>query len=514
MSADTQRAPLAPSAVPVRSSRWQLGLGVLGRAWLWFVIGTLLVTFVPILFGWRPYVVESGSMEPRIDVGDVVLAAPVSTPQDLVGRVTVFTDPDYPTRIKTHRVVSLDVNGDLVTKGDANPTNDPQPVPMRDVRGLGRLLVSFAGLPLVWLRTGQWILLALFLASVLLAGYAVSRDSDDDEDEADDDGPAPPDARVIDLPSREGRPTGLSVAASGPMPPGLMRWAGRAGVAAVMAGTLAVPTAGAAFSATTRNANNSWSVANVSYASAVTALSPWLYWPLDDTGTGTTVADASGNGRTGQYNANGSTTYVTKGVPGALTSETTNLAVTLVNAASCINTASTTSTNAPTQLTEIVWFRTSTVAGGKLLGFEQPRTGVGVAGSGGTYDRHLYMDGAGKVWFGVYNGGYFTISSGAALNDGAWHMAAATLGSGGMALYIDGVVQGTSPNTVGEATTGWFRSGCGNLAGWGGSWTGANSPGTSATVTANRPFAGSLDEISVWNSVLTVAQLNQLYFAH
>ena len=111
------------------------------------------------------------------------------------------------------------------------------------------------------------------------------------------------------------------------------------------------------------------------------------------------------------------------------------------------------------------------------------------------------MDGAGKVWFGVYNGGFFTISSPTALNDGTWHMAAATLGPAGMHLYIDGVQVAQNANTVGEATTGFWRVGCGNLSGWAAGWTGPNPPPASATA-SNYVFQGSVDEIcSHWEAV-------------
>ncbi|MFX8879651.1 hypothetical protein ABTM72_20245, partial [Acinetobacter baumannii] len=73
---------------------------------------------------------------------------------------------------------------------------------------------------------------------------------------------------------------------------------------------------------------------------------------------------------------------------------------------------------------------------------------------------------------------------------------------------------GTNPNTVGEATTGWWRAGCGNLAGWGDGWTGGNSPTTSSAIPKNYPFAGSIDEVSIWTSVLTAAQIRSLYIAH
>lgn len=503
---------------PHRSSTGLLVAGIISRTWLWFVAGCLIVTLLPMVIGWRPFVVQSGSMEPRIHVGDIVLAAPVSNPADLVGRVTVFDDPDKPGTAKTHRVLAINKDGTLQTKGDANPTPDSLGVPMSSVHGLGRLLVSYAGMPMVWLHTHSYGWLILFVLSLLVAAWLVSRDRDDPDPQGPDDDD--PSADVMPLPTASGGTGSTLKAASTPPDPTVRRtsratrmWRGAWITAATLA--LLVPTTGASFAATTKSTSNAWSTGNWDYSASVTALSPWLYWKLDET-TGTTAADTSGNGRTATYysGTNPSTTGWTRGITGALTTDTPNLAVTLDGTTDCLYTTSTTAQNAPTQLTLVVWFKTTTTKGGKLLGFETPRTGVGVAGSGGTYDRHIYMDGAGRVWFGVYNAGYWTIQSPTALNDGAWHMAAATLGSGGETLYIDGTSVGTNANSTGESTTGWFRAGCGNLSGWGTYWTGNNNPGTNSAVTADRKFAGSLDEISVWQSVLTSTQIRNLYIAH
>jgi hypothetical protein len=372
----------------------------------------------------------------------------------------------------------------------------------------------------VWARTGQWAWLALFLLSMLVAGVAISRDQEDDEDEDDDesDDENPP-GDLVPLPQRHGGSGAGTIAAASPMDTGLRRvltprrMARRTAYAAALAASLLLPTASAAYAATTKSPANSWVAGYWNYTAVVNQLTPWLFWKLDET-TGTIAADSSPTGtRTGTYNPNANATNVTRGIVGALTSSTPNRAVTLTSTNACINTTSTTTMNAPASLTEVVWFKTTTTLGGKLIGFEMPQTGTAVAGSGGTYDRHIYMDGAGKVRYGVYNGGYFTIGSPASYNDGLWHMAAASMGPAGMVLYVDGVVVGTNANTVGESTTGWFRAGCGNLAGWGGSWTGANSPTTSTSPTQNRPFAGSLDEISVWQSALTATQIQTLYAA-
>jgi signal peptidase I len=511
-----------------RTSTLLLVVGVVGRTWLWFVAGCLAITLLPILIGWRPYVVQSGSMRPRIDVGDVILAAPASNAAELLGRVVVFSDPEKPGQVKSHRVVAVNPDGTLTTKGDANPTVDSSHVRFSDVRGMGRLLVTSAGLPLVWERAGEWWLLLIFLASLLAAAWAVSRDQDPDEGDDDDGGPS---GGLVPLPARSSGPGSTAIAAARPLGPGLRRAASsavatlararrrmsspprlvrRTAYAALLVSVITVPGVGATFAATTNSATNAWTVGSWNYTGTITDLTPWMYWKLDET-SGTTAGDTSGNNREGTYDPRASA--FTRGIVGALTSDSPNLGVTLNGTTACISTTSTTAMIAPTQLTEIVWFKTTTTMGGKLFGFETPRTGVAVAGSGGTYDRHLYMDGDGKVWFGVYNGGYFTIPSPTALNDGTWHMAAATMGTGGMTLYVDGTAVGTSPNSSAESTTGWFRAGCGNLAGWGGSWGGANSPTTNSAKTQDRPFAGSLDEISVWQTVLTATQIRQIYLA-
>ena len=113
---------------------------------------------------------------------------------------------------------------------------------------------------------------------------------------------------------------------------------------------------------------------------------------------------------------------------------------------------------------------------------------------------------------GVYNGAAVVISSGTGLNDGAWHMATATLGAAGMHLYIDGVqVAQNLATTVGEATTGFWRVGCGNLSGWGVGWTGPNPPPASATA-SNYVFNGSVDEATVFTTQLTASQIAFLYW--
>ena len=277
--------------------------------------------------------------------------------------------------------------------------------------------------------------------------------------------------------------------------------------------SLLVPATMASFAATTASTTNSWTVGSWDYTAQVNNLGPYLYWKLDETGTATTAADASGNGRTGTYNSSGSTTYFTRLVGGGgLANNTPNNAVTLTNTNSCVNTTSATAVAGPAAFSLIVWFKVPSTynSGGKLIGFETPQTGVAVFGAGGNYDRQIYMDGNGRIWFGVYNSAPIAIRSGT-LNDGSWHMAVGTIGAAGMHLYIDGTEVSTNANTVAYATTGWWRVGCGNLAGWGSAnWTGPNLPGGWSPA-VNYTFMASLDEATVLTTQLTAAQISGLY---
>jgi signal peptidase I len=79
-------------------------------------------------------VVKSGSMEPTLKVGDVIVIEPAS-PEDInIGDVIVFWNPWYGNLV-VHRVVHKTDEG-VYTRGDANAGTDPwSPVPYRNIVG-------------------------------------------------------------------------------------------------------------------------------------------------------------------------------------------------------------------------------------------------------------------------------------------------------------------------------------------------------------------------------------------
>ena len=85
----------------------------------------------PQLFGYSIHRIVSGSMEPALEVGDVIINKAVSDPSDIkYGDIVTFKgDADYDNQRVTHRVVTTPFENSrgeivLVTKGDANEVDD------------------------------------------------------------------------------------------------------------------------------------------------------------------------------------------------------------------------------------------------------------------------------------------------------------------------------------------------------------------------------------------------------
>lgn len=157
-----------------RARDWiALAVGFTARTTLGTLIGLLFWASVPALIGWVPTTVMSGSMMPRIVPGDVVVAMPVAPDQLRAGQVILFPDPDHADRDRLHRLNKVLPGGDFRTRGDANSTADSTPVNPHTVRGVALVRVPFAGLPVLWIRTGAVIDLVVG-AGVVAALLALS----------------------------------------------------------------------------------------------------------------------------------------------------------------------------------------------------------------------------------------------------------------------------------------------------------------------------------------------------
>ncbi len=124
----------------------------------------------PQLIGWKTLAITSGSMQPRIGVGDAVIVEP-GVGSLSPGRLVTFHDQARPGKTVTHRLVRYNNDGTWTTKGDANPTNDSTPVPTAAIIGSAKAVIPYVGLPTVWRQSGHYVQLAL-LAGVVVTSLA------------------------------------------------------------------------------------------------------------------------------------------------------------------------------------------------------------------------------------------------------------------------------------------------------------------------------------------------------
>ena len=129
--------------------------------------GLAIWSVLPQAAGWSPSVVMTGSMEPRLHPGDVVLSAPASARTVKPGQIILVTNPAQPSHLLVHRFMHFTSSGDLITKGDANAHEDSTPVPPANVHGLPRLRLPYVGLGIVWLHNHAYRQLALALLAIL-----------------------------------------------------------------------------------------------------------------------------------------------------------------------------------------------------------------------------------------------------------------------------------------------------------------------------------------------------------
>jgi signal peptidase I len=440
----------------------RLILCVVSRSYRAFFLTLVVAAIVPTLWSWTGYVVRSGSMEPSIDVGDVVVAKPFSDAEQIpLGRVLIFADPAEPDghELLVHRVVESLGQGAYATQGDANATQDVTPITADDVESRAVLLIPLVGRPLVWLEHDQYALFSLWTALTCLAFVFARR---------------PGGKRK--RPGARGPTAAVVVVASG----------------LALSGTT---TATAAYTAHTTSGSNTWTVAVAAvpqYTSRVLADNPYVYYQLDEA-SGSAMADSSGNARNGTYAAIAG--YAQAGAlpnnPGTAV-RLAGLTGRLVSGGPAV----------PDPLTYSLelWFKTTTTTGGKLIGFESTRNALSP-----TFDRHVFMRPDGRLVYGGWvSPNSATLVSPAAYNNGGWHHLVVTARPHGQqqdsVMYVDGnaVASGTTTRTA--FYSGWWRVGYGSLG------TGAGYP-----VSAN--FSGTIDQVAVYHSELTAGRVQSHWAA-
>lgn len=160
------------------------GITVLGLM-LFIIIMTLSITIVyksysepdkiPSVFGWKPFIVLSGSMEDNIMPGDLILTKEIDSLELKVGDVISFRTNKY--TVITHRIIKIvEDEGErkYYTKGDNNDSADSEPVYREQIEGIYRYRIPKLGNIAIYLQKpiGIIICIALPLIIILIAQFA------------------------------------------------------------------------------------------------------------------------------------------------------------------------------------------------------------------------------------------------------------------------------------------------------------------------------------------------------
>lgn len=446
-------------------------LVLLCRTVLGVVTSLGLIALGPMAVGMTSTVVMSDSMAPGIRTGDVVVVRPVAADVVRIGQVVLAADPDFPGRLRLHRVAARS-GDDLVLKGDANAQEDAARIVPSAVHGVGFLRVPWIGLPVLWLRTGRPLPAVLALAGIVAAAGAVA---------------------VLD-PPRPGR---------GPRAIGRLvlravrlRRSRTGGAVLVLLAVAAVswPQLGAAtsswsvFSGTTKPTNSftsgTWACPALPNPSAGAPNIAYSF--MAASGTAETNRGSIGSGYDATLSSGGiraSGTCVGNASPYVQLTGTGSEAV--------IGKASVAGSSAGSQT---FWFR-PTAATGVLADIGQTTP------SAASTDRQLYFTSSGTLSYALRNasGTVSTCAISGSISLNTWHFAAVTFTNPGasssktVVLYLDGASTTCSGITSTNSTvTGYTRIG---------------SDATIASDASTAPYQGGIDEAYAWGAVLSASDV-------
>ncbi len=131
---------------------------------------------IPSVFGYKPFMVLSGSMETKIHKGDLIISKNVNPSTLKIDDIIAFRDSEG--TVTTHRIIDI-VNNDgqnlFITKGDNNNTQDQNLVEYKDVEGVYVLRIPGVGSIMDSLSEPTTIIIILLaITLIFVIGFTIS----------------------------------------------------------------------------------------------------------------------------------------------------------------------------------------------------------------------------------------------------------------------------------------------------------------------------------------------------
>lgn len=142
---------------------------------------------VPSVFGIKPFIVLSGSMETEIRKGDMIITKKVNPETLKIDDVIAFRDAAG--TVTTHRIIDIvDKDGEtfFITKGDNNSTQDRNLVALRDVEGMYITRIPGFGSIMNSLSEPMTVVILVLIITIIFAiGFAISSKKLADQERAE-----------------------------------------------------------------------------------------------------------------------------------------------------------------------------------------------------------------------------------------------------------------------------------------------------------------------------------------
>jgi signal peptidase I len=150
-------------------------LKILWSIFSWVLFAALIALIIltissntSLISGYRTFLIQSGSMEPSIMTGDVVIVQ--NRREYFPGEVITFKNNQN--RVITHRITEIESESDppqFITKGDANRTDDEDIIRPENVLGKVILVVPKVGFLVAFTKSPiGFIALILFPAFLII----------------------------------------------------------------------------------------------------------------------------------------------------------------------------------------------------------------------------------------------------------------------------------------------------------------------------------------------------------
>lgn len=140
------------------------------------IAGLLIISVFPITGNIKFMVVQSGSMEPAIKMGSIVMVKPVEDYK--IGDVITFGETTKAQESTTHRIYDIKVIKEkllYITKGDANNTPDTREIKKSEITGKVFFNIPYLGYAVDFTRRPLGFALIIIIPAAVIIGDEIKK---------------------------------------------------------------------------------------------------------------------------------------------------------------------------------------------------------------------------------------------------------------------------------------------------------------------------------------------------